>query len=98
MKRRFLKISIACLFVGGILFNLAVTMAFDKENDLLLKGMLSIAKADGEDPTSDVPCKDVESFGSGPQRARICVKDGAAYCQFENYNDIYASNGTCHFQ
>jgi hypothetical protein len=94
MKTRFLKISLACLFMGGILFNLGVTMAFDKENDLFLKDMRSIAKADAEDPTNDVPCKYVDSFGYGPYCARICDH----YCAFEYYYDPFAIDGTCSLQ
>lgn len=46
--------------------------------------------------TAEVPCFDVENYGEGVYRDRICVDNGKAHCKFENHH--YTSHiGSCTF-
>jgi len=44
--------------------------------------------------TANVPCKDVQEFGSGYKTERICADGTTALCDWKKYEDP-ANNGTC---
>lgn len=44
--------------------------------------------------SATVQCKDVENFGTGLLRDRICADGTTPHCDWEDYN-IVGTNGTC---
>ncbi len=45
--------------------------------------------------TADVQCVDVEDYGSGPNRDRICADGTTALCEWNDWSGQDATLGTC---
>jgi hypothetical protein len=86
--------AVAFMLVAGWQFGVSGKEAVFSGTEVALEK--AVANSGG--PGADVSCKDVPNPGSGDYQARICVKDGNAYCEWDYY-DIFGpqTNGTCHF-
>jgi hypothetical protein len=68
-----------------------------KEDRILLADLIKISHATAEcgDSGATVDCQDVENYGSGSFRHRICVdENNNCYCEW-NDHEIMGTLGTC---
>lgn len=89
-----LNIGAICFLITVAIYNVRINESFEKENNLLLTSLFTMAEANAE-TTASVTCKDAITVGSGGDGPyRMCMKNNAAYCSIDYYSG-YLSMGTC---
>lgn len=92
MKISIIQVS-TILFVAALIFSLEIGMASDAANSSSVNSAVKTVKLQ----TTIVSCQDSETVGTGDLRARICVKDGEAYCKYDDYK-MPSTTGECIFE